>query len=188
MTRQFSPTSLDTEAFAREGGHVSGSTPVTHFKRLMDELRDLGDAVGVGWDSLAPVKWSAYAEQRTPTGAEPQSWMFVEVNATVPQCCQRCLERIDAPLVVDYWFRFVADEATADAQDDELEEDLLVTSKHFDLMSLIEDELLMALPMVPVHDVCPVPVKLSVADPDFEEAAEAKVNPFAALSSLKAPK
>jgi uncharacterized protein len=50
---------------------------------------------------------------------------------------------------------------------------------------LIEDEVLMDLPVVPRHAVCPVPVKLATADPDFELAA-VKPNPFAALSALKA--
>jgi uncharacterized protein len=33
----------------------------------------------------------------------------------------------------DRWFRFVADEATAEAEDEESEEDLLVVSRDFDL-------------------------------------------------------
>jgi uncharacterized protein len=185
MTFLFSPTSLDTDAFAREGGHLGGTAPVTSFNRLMDELREHGDALGVDWASLPPVQWSARGEQRIPMGGEPQSWLFLEVTATVPQSCQRCLNRLDEKLIVDYWFRFVADEATADAQDDEMEEDLLVTSRQFDMLSLVEDELLMALPMVPLHDVCPVPVKMTVQDPDFVEASEAKVNPFATLAKLK---
>ena len=35
------------------------------------------------------------------------------------------------------------------------EEDLLALSREFDLHELIEDELLMALPVVPKHDECP---------------------------------
>jgi len=43
---------------------------------------------------------------------------------------------------------------------------------------------LMDLPLVPRHDICPVAVKLAVADADFEVAAE-KPNPFAQLAQLK---
>jgi uncharacterized protein len=39
--------------------------------------------------------------------------------------------------------------------------------------------------MVPVHDVCPVKVKLQVADAGFAEAVSVKENPFAALAGLK---
>ena len=43
----------------------------------------------------------------------------------------------------------------------------------------------MAMPLVPLHDVCPSPVKMAVVDPDFEEAVAAKPNPFAALAALQ---
>ena len=40
------------------------------------------------------------------------------VRATFPMTCQRCLAPVDVPLEVDREFRFVADEATAEALDD----------------------------------------------------------------------
>ena len=92
---------------------------------------------------------------------------------------------MDVPLQVDRWFRFVADEATALAQDDESEEDLLVISRSFDLHELIEDELLMELPMVPLHEHCPQPVLLQSGNDDFEQAQADKPNPFAALAQLQ---
>jgi uncharacterized protein len=85
-------------------------------------------------------------------------------------------------------FRFVQDEAIAMAQDDQSEEDLLALSRSFDLIELIEDELLMDLPVAPRHDVCPVPVTLAVADADFEAAEQEKENPFAMLERLRTRK
>ena len=87
-------------------------------------------------------------------------------------------------MVVDRSFRFVPDEQTAAAEDDESEEDLLALSADFDLMELIEDELLMELPVAPRHAVCPVPVPMAVADPDFERQTEAVESPFALLRKL----
>ena len=81
--------------------------------------------------------------------------MHLQVQATFPMQCQRCMGPVDVPLQVDQWFRFVADEATAEALDDEVEEDLLAISREFDLHELIEDELLMALPVVPRHEGVP---------------------------------
>ena len=92
---------------------------------------------------------------------------------------------MDVPLEVDREFRFVADEATAEALDDESEEDLLAMSREFDLHELIEDELLMALPVVPKHTECPTAVPLASSDDDFEEASAEKPNPFAALAGLR---
>jgi uncharacterized protein len=51
------------------------------------------------------------------------------------------------------------------------------------LRELIEDELLMALPVVPRHDECPTSVPLASSDDDFEVASAEKPNPFAALAA-----
>jgi uncharacterized protein len=48
--------------------------------------------------------------------------------------------------------------------------------------SLIEDEVLLALPIVPRHDHCPVPVPLS-SEPD--DAGDGASHPFAALAALR---
>jgi len=52
------------------------------------------------------------------------------------------------------------------------------------LTGLIEDEFLMELPLVPLHETCPEPVRLSAADPDFEHESPQE-NPFAVLARLK---
>ena len=65
------------------------------------------------------------------------------------------------------------------------EEDVLVLSSDMDVWELIEDELIMAVPLVPKHAVCPTQVAMSVADEAFEAAQEARPNPFAALAKLK---
>ena len=62
---------------------------------------------------------------------------------------------------------------------------MLALAPDFDLRALIEDELLMALPLVPRHDECPDAVQLSVQSADFDAAQEEKTNPFAALAALK---
>lgn len=184
MSPAFAPENLDVQAFARQGGRLSGSLPVHELPRLDDELRRLCESLPVDWAALPPVTWSAHGVLREVTGAEPQAWLQLQATARLPMVCQRCLERMDEPLQLDYWFRFVESDAVAEAEDDDAEEDLLVTSTHFDLVTLIEDELLMALPLVPMHEVCPAPVPMQVADPDFEGEAE-KPHPFAGLAALK---
>jgi len=90
-------------------------------------------------------------------------------------------------LSIDRSFRFAADEATAAAEDELAEdEDVLVLDRAFNLTGLVEDELLMELPLVPRHEVCPTEVKLELVDPGFDDAQAAKPNPFEALSGLKA--
>ena len=100
--------------------------------------------------------------------------------------CQRCLQAVRYAIDVERSFRFVADEATAATLDAESEEDLLVQTRSLDLPSLIEDELLLALPLVPRHEGrCPQPLN---APPDPVAAAIAAAppaKPFAALAGLK---
>ena len=61
---------------------------------------------------------------------------------------------------------------------------MLVFSKELDLHELVEDELLLDLPLVPRHEVCPEALTTS-----FEEEPEApREHPFAALAGLKSGK
>jgi uncharacterized protein len=122
---------------------------------------------------------------RTVTGGPAVPWIHLDATVTLPLVCQRCLQPVDTPLQADRWFRFVADEETAALEDEEAEEDVLVSSHDFDLRELVEDELLMDIPFAPVHEVCPAPVPMSAADPDFDAAGQERPNPFAALEALK---
>ena len=61
---------------------------------------------------------------------------------------------------------------------------------------MLEDELLMALPLVPMHEDCPTLVVLSTGETGLDQADEAgevpsageKPNPFAVLAQLKTKK
>jgi uncharacterized protein len=98
---------------------------------------------------------------------------------------------VDEPLRVDRWFHFVETEALAAELDDDSEDDVLVQSSAFDLQELIEDELLLAQPVVPRHETCPQPLPLKPdisinADDVADTATSARpAHPFAALAALK---
>lgn len=182
MSHSFNPARLDLRAFAQAGEPLSGASPLAALERLAAE------AAG---DVAATVNWNARAEYRQPgvlTGVAradaPVLWLHLGAQAVLPLTCQRCLGPVDTPLEVDRWFRFVADEATAEAEDEEAEEDVLVFSAAFDLIALLEDELIMALPLVPLHDSCPVAVPMQAGEADVPAPAE-RPNPFAALAHLK---
>jgi uncharacterized protein len=177
MTKEFSAHRLDVKAFAQAGGRLSGHESLLKYERLAQEAKGLHPDLKVDWE--------ATGELRTALGGMAQVWLHLKVQASFPMECQRCLTPVDVLLEVDRAFRFVADEATAEALDDDTEEDLLAMSREFDLRELIEDELLMALPVVPKHDECPTAVPLESSDDDFEEANSEKPNPFAALAALR---
>ncbi|HET8749024.1 MAG TPA: YceD family protein [Ramlibacter sp.] len=178
MAKDFDPHRLDVHRFAEEGGVIDSSEHLRSFQRLVAETPP-------GADIARNVRWRARGELLNAHHLQPQVWVHLEADTTLPLVCQRCLTPVDVPVDVRRSFRFVADEATAAAEDDEAEEDLLALSRSFDLLELVEDELLMELPVAPRHDVCPGPVKMSVSDPDFDAAAAEKDNPFAVLGRLK---
>ncbi|HWP12947.1 MAG TPA: DUF177 domain-containing protein [Ramlibacter sp.] len=180
MSREFVARRLDVRSFAEEGAALSGQQPVQLHHRLMAETQERGAA--------SPVTWSVRGEMRNPRHVHPEIWLHLKAQAVLALTCQRCLGPVDVPIALDRSFRFVADEDMAAAQDEQSEEDVLALSRSFDLVELVEDELLMELPLAPRHESCPGPVKLALADEDFEAAEAPRENPFAMLGKFKARK
>lgn len=166
--------------FAEAAATLSGNDPLHTYARLKAEL-----AEPAADSTVSIVDWQADGANRDGATGVPVPWMHLSAQTRVPLTCQRCLAPVDIDLHVDRWFRFAADEASAAAEDEESEEDVLVSSRDFDLHTLIEDELLMEIPVTPRHEVCPEPVRLSAVDPDFEAAEAARPNPFAVLGALR---
>ena len=177
------------QAFAHEGVPIVEATPLRNMERLAKETQ------GLGLDLT--VSWKAIAELRPGLQAEENVWLHLTANTLVPLTCQRCMDTVGIPLEIDQWYRFVATEAIAMAEDDESEEDLLVMEPVFDLLSVLEDELLMALPLVPMHAECPVAPVMQAGEealspqtggdseiPENRLLGE-KPNPFAVLAQLK---
>lgn len=179
MREQTPPKKLDIAPFAAAATTLSGHNLLLNYERLMHETQGLG-----GENAL---KWSARGELKPDPTGQAQAWLHLGVEVVLPLTCQRCLGPVDVLVQMDRSFRFVATEAQAELEDDESLEDVLVQSQDFDLADLIEDEVLMDLPVVPRHDHCPVALKLSVADAAFEAEAP-KPNPFAVLAGLKVGK
>ena len=191
-----SPGSLtvDPRAAAREGRVLRGTLAAPTLERLLDSLADTARQSGQPAPAHShDATWSAGFELREHATDERQTrhdvWMHLEAQTQVPLVCQRCLSPYLEPLSVDRWFRFVKDEATADAEDDSAEEDLLVLDPRLDLAALIEDELLLALPLIPMHGQCPQPLPLATdaADEAGDASGDAakRPNPFAVLQALQ---
>lgn len=168
---------MDVKAFAHGAISLEGQDVLSSYGRLMQETQGLG-----GEGSLT---WSARGELVTDQARLQQVWLRLSVATRLPLTCQRCLGTVDVAVEFQRDFRFVESEDVAAAQDETAEEDVLALSREFNLLELIEDEVLMSLPLVPRHEVCPVPVKLAVADPDFDVALDDKPKPFAALAKLR---
>lgn len=173
-TRAPNPRKLDMAAAAADALLLQGVWPLAGFPRVTDGTHQDGE-----------VRWSARGESRESADRAPETWLHLSAQARVWRDCQRCLEPVALDLHIDRALRFVADEATAEALDADSEDDVLALPRSLDLHDLVEDELLLALPVVPMHGACPheLPVTAGLELTE-EEPAPAK-NPFAVLGGLK---
>ena len=194
----FVPRKLDIGAFLESGEALSGDLSVTELPRLAEGL-----AKDIDLASLPRVTWSAQGRLVPERMSPPQMWLDLEAQAELAWECQRCLQPVTDTVHISRSIRFAKDEAAAAALDADSDEDVLALARQFDLLELVEDELIMAQPIVPRHDVCPTdvvtlmhndaetPVPGSTAAPaeDADGAsattASGRPNPFAVLASLK---
>lgn len=79
-----------------------------------------------------------------------QPGLHLSIKAELPVICQRCLDQMTIRL--DLAFDYLISDATIDALDDNDEVDWLEADNEMNLQELIEDELLLAMPMAPVHE------------------------------------
>lgn len=174
------PRRCDVAALARVGGSLQGVATRDDLPRLAASLESPADGA-----AASPYTWQARGESRAVPGGPAQTWLHVHAGGTARLVCQRCLQPMDVPLVAERSFLFVADEATAARLDEEIEDDVLVLPRHLDLVELVEDELILALPLVPRHGECDEPLPVPADDPGAADADEP--HPFAALAALKKP-
>lgn len=177
--RAFVPEKLDLAAFARDGASLEGEWPATTLQRLADSAAP--ESPASGWPA---VRWRLKGEVRQPKGGAAQTWLHLAAEAEVALTCQRCLQPVEEALEVDRWIRFVDTEAEAAALDADSDDDVLALPRHLDARELIEDELLLALPLVPRHEECPQPL-VHQDEGAAEEVEEERPNPFAKLAALK---
>jgi uncharacterized protein len=181
MDKNFDLKRLQVKAFARDGMRLQGRQSLSFFERLSDLAMARSDSN----TEKQQVDWEIEGESVPLTGGDAQIFLHLTAAVSMPMQCQRCMGLVQVAVKSEQSFRFVPDEATADAEDDESEEDLLVLTPELDVWELIEDELIMSVPIVPKHEACPTLVPMSASDDSFEAALADRPNPFAALAGLK---
>jgi uncharacterized protein len=180
------PQRLDLAELARAHGTLEGEQALGSFTRLQQPGEPEAEAA-------AALHWRAQAAYRPVRGGQPELWLHLTLNTTVLRTCQRCLQPVALPLAVERDFLFAPTEAQAQAWDAERDDaDVLVLSPSFNLLELLEDELLLALPLVPRHDTCPQPLVAPMGEPTAQGEGPAsssegveRDNPFAILAQLK---
>ena len=179
MSAAFDPRRLDVAAFAQAEGRLGGEWPLATMPRLLQ------DALPLSADNPgSAVTWSARGSRKAVTGGDPEIRLRLRAHATLQMSCQRCLQPLTVMLDVQPPLRFVRDEQQAEALDEDSDdEDVLALTATIDLRQLTEDELILALPLVPRHEQCPQPLPMTAGEDEIAAAEEAE-HAFAGLASL----
>jgi len=134
-------------------GTISVATFPTVFPRLSEACAEAPREAMV-WRACGLLEHQA-------GGADPtrRHWLRLQALVHPPLRCNRCLETFLAEVHIERRFLVVADEATAESLDAPHQDDfdVIADAPDADLLALLEDEILLALPIVPMHPACEVP-------------------------------
>jgi uncharacterized protein len=128
---------FDSLQFAKSGESLSGSLRIEELPRLRDSLRPS--------DAAVQYRLSGRLSAGRPA-------LHIEVEATVWLVCQRCMASYPEVLILDNLLPVARNEVELDRweQLDPLL-DALVADPMMNLAELVEDEVLLSLPTVPLH-------------------------------------
>ena len=166
------PATIDPAQLAEQGAALSGELPVTSMPRLAELCLDKRGSV------VVDLKFGC-------DGVERLRFMRGRVQAQVRLTCQRCLEPMT--LTVDTQPNLLV---LRPGERDELQQqdDAIVVARPMPLSAFVEDELLLALPMVPMHPLAECPARAHIANATpVAVPTKRRTNPFAGLKTSKHP-
>jgi uncharacterized protein len=164
------PAVIDSLEFARAEQSMGGIVPVTRFSRLADLL----------FGSDGEVEYAVrggHDEQNRPQ-------LELRIAGDLHLQCQRCLGPLDYPVDVSNTLLLVPPGARSDVDlEDPDAPDAIEASTELDVVGLIEDEVLLSLPLAPRHadGACASRAGTEVNDEVTTHSA------FAELGALKRP-
>lgn len=164
------PESVDAWRMVTARRSFQGSLPIAGFDRLGEVLADTEGAVSYDLEF-----------GRDEFGI---AWLDVHVEAPLILTCQRTLESFVLPVTVDTRLGLIGDESEEAALLPGYEA-LLVTDDRLHPAAVIEDELLLAVPLVPVSPQSEWPEQGLVAEAQDAPQETPTENPFAVLRGLK---
>lgn len=163
---------VDTYELTRAGQEVRGQAPIDQFERLIEDLPEQAGAM---------VSWTVKGEM----DAFGQRFLHVHVVASPLLECQRCLKPLEWAVDSQNRLQVVNSEASLEVEDDADPDEAIeriLGSQRLDVRALVEDEIILSLPYVPKHDICPSLPEPLEEEPDTDSA---RPSPFAVLSQLK---
>lgn len=167
------PATIDPIQLAERGARLTGTLPLKGMPRLAQAAIDGSGDVHVDLCFERGEGEKVFLMHGT---------LRVRLHAT----CQRCLEGMYLDMEASPWLILARSGPPQDMLGDD--PDILVADKPVLLSGLVEDELLLAFPMVPMHELGECPAKAYIAEkavPEIGDAEPGKRSPFAVLGKLK---
>jgi uncharacterized protein len=170
------PRTVNPAQLATEGRVLEGSIPISRLERLADYLSE----------SEGEVQFRLRFKKRKDRRIQ----ITGSVTATVTMSCQYCLKPVSLAIEAKIALLIVSDESN-EKEAAQLESDLdlmLMEGDKLEVVDIIEDDLILSLPMVARHlgedghTACSEHLAYKGAG---EEIKEDKPNPFAVLARLK---
>ena len=166
------PEKIDPQRAADQGRCLNGVADLALLERLRDML-------------VAPLGQASY-ELEFYRDDRRRACVRGRIEAWVRLQCQRCLEAVEVLLESELRVAFVHGHEEAQRLPEEYDPFLLEDGL-FDPADLIEDELILAVPQIPMHAeaVCGGAESAGGAEDGATNAIAGADNPFAVLAELK---
>ncbi len=168
MSRRL-PEFVEPLRLAGLGRSVEGRLRIDRLHRLGKSLHGTDGEVGVELDF--------------GSDAQGRPRLLGRVSARLEVLCQRCLTAMVLPIEANVCLYLTASES-GEVDTPESAETLVVGDQPMRLADIVEDELILALPLVPMHDEATCQVPRSYATGGDEKGVE-EHHPFAQLAELK---
>lgn len=161
------PDTIKPQSLVDTGGQLSGFSELAAMERLSAQL----------------VSNDGIVEARLVFGRDRQGIKYVKgsLKTELLLTCQRCLETMHYPVDVTLSVALLNSEDQAEGLPDEYDP-LVLDSQSLSLTTLIEDELILALPIVAMHPETECANRMTTGTAN--DGAD-KPHPFAALAQLK---
>jgi len=162
------PDTIKPQSLIDTGGQLSGFSKLATMERLSAMLASNDGTV----------------EAQLEFGKDFQGIRLIKgtLKAELLLTCQRCLEPVSYPVQLALSLALLGAEDQAAGLPDEYDP-LVVDSQSLSLTTLIEDELILSLPIVAMHPESECPNRMAIKT-DVEDVTD-KPHPFAALAQLK---
>jgi len=153
------PLLINNLEFAKKNQEISGQIAIASCKRLAELISSSeGHVTDIRYRLTGSAK-----KMSLPS-------LFLQIEAQLPLLCQRCLEEIELNFALEFNYLITNKEISEIEENDDI--DWLEASQEMDLIELIEDELLTAMPIAPMHETACSQTSLQSGK---------KLNPFAIL-------